>query len=169
MTNNMTTNTLIPIDSTKNTLTLDIFKMKDMSIEEIINLYNQGYSLNMNYLSCPSAIQRGQAKDITLQVTNAGTPPYTYKFYVDGSLKYTGGPKNEISQIFNHSFNESIGSHAYKGEIIDSCSPTPFTMNIPCTISITELPPTAGEGGISTWVILAILGIGAIAYAMTKK
>lgn len=94
--------------------------------------------------SCSTQITQGQTKVVIGQVMinqvmgiYSGTSPYNYKFYVDGVLKHESGYMAVTLHSFNYTFNESIGQHTYKIEIIDSCSPAATVDSSQCVIDIT--------------------------------
>lgn len=150
---------------------LDLEDLKRMSIEEKIEIFKQGYQLydksdvvshTETLARCPSSIIKGIAKTITLSLPTTGTPPYIYKFYADGVLKHTSPSTNSSTYSLSYKFDETVGSHAYKGEVTDGCA---ITVSDPCTLNITEAAPAA----ISPWLIFGILGVGVAAYIVTKK
>lgn len=146
---------------------LDLEDLKRMSIEEKIEIFKQGYQLYdksqiETLAQCPSSIIKGTAKTIALNLPTTGTPPYIYKFYADGALKHTSPSTNSSTYSLSYKFDETVGSHAYKGEVTDGCA---ITVSDPCTLNITEAAPAA----ISPWLIFGILGVGVAAYIVTKK
>jgi len=124
--------------------------MKRMSIDEIVSAYKNGYGLScgkcgergmmgLNPATCPASIPQGTTKTLTMAVTTAGTPPYTPKFYVDGVQKTISATWDSANNKFTFSwiFNETITSHTYATEIVDSCATGAKTSNRDvCTISI---------------------------------
>lgn len=135
---------------------LTIEKIKKMSQEEIIEAYRNGYRLEekiekvectecnttqqLGTVSCPSSIPKGTAKTVILSLTTAGTPPYTYKFYADGALKYTSPSTSDTTHSFSYTFDETAGSHTYKGEATDNCPTGVKSDSSQCTITITVCP-----------------------------
>lgn len=131
---------------------LTLEQMKRMSPDEMMNAYRNGYKLSecktcggrdmmgLNPASCPASIVQGTTKTITIAVTTAGTPPYTPKFYVDGSQKTISATWDSVNNRFTFSwiFNENVASHTYATEITDSCVTGAKTSNRDtCTVSIT--------------------------------
>ena len=113
---------------------------------QIIKQLNEQHRNNIVTLSpasCPSSIPQGATRNVTVAVDaspNNGTPPYVYRLYVDNveKIRYpTSGTTPNTSHIFSWTFNESVGSHTYKGQVTDSCSPTPKVEISECTIDIT--------------------------------
>ncbi len=106
---------------------------------DIINQLRQGRTTTLSPATCPTQIIQGTSKNVTVAVTTAGTPPYTFRFYADTAVKagpYTG-TATETSHIFNGVvFNEALGSHVYKGEIVDSCATGAKTSEDHCSITI---------------------------------
>lgn len=136
---------------------LTIEQLKKMSQEEIIEAYKNGYRLEekiekvgckecentvleLGTVSCPSSLPKGIAKTVTLSLTTAGTPPYTYKFYADGVLKHTSPSISDTTHSFSYTFDETAGSHTYKGEVTDSCPTGAKSDSSQCTITITVCP-----------------------------
>lgn len=136
--------------------TVTLEQMKRMSIDDIVNLYKDGYGLEpsckscgngeTNYYSnrlgpasCPESIIKGTTKTLTVSVITPGTKPYTLKFYVDGSLKTISATWDDTNNrfIFVWTFNETVGNHTYATEIVDSCATSVKTSNRDiCTINI---------------------------------
>lgn len=143
--------------------TLEVNQMHKMSIDDIVNMYRQGYRLEefypnmdkilpysprreyefMSPATCPTGgiVQKGSTKDIKIEVkaTNPGTPPYTFKLKRDDTeiYTYTGGAI-ETSKTFSHTFNEALGTYTYKGFVIDSCPTGAITSNIDsCLVTVT--------------------------------
>lgn len=151
---------------------LNLEDLKRMSIEEKIEMFKQGYQLydksdtvshTETLAQCPSSIIKGTTKTITLSLSTTGTTPYIYKFYADGALKHTSPSTNSSAYSFSHKFDETVGSHTYKGEVTDGC---PITKSDSCILNITEVAPAA----ISPLLIFGILGVGVAAvYIVTKK
>lgn len=129
---------------------LTLEQMKRMPIDEIVTAYKNGYGLScnacegksivgLNPASCPTSIVQGTTKTITVAVTTAGTPPYTPKFYIDGVLKTITATWDTVNNRFTFpwTFSETITSHAYATEVVDSCVTGAKTSNRDtCTISI---------------------------------
>jgi uncharacterized protein YjdB len=118
--------------------------LKTLSLDKLIELYKNGYAIEEtevtkveNLATCSGTIVQGTVKPITM-TPSSGTPPYRLDFYVDGvsNGSWTGitGP-----QTFNHTFNESLGTHTYSVKVTDSCS-TPQTNTDQCSINITAPP-----------------------------
>ena len=115
--------------------------------------------LTLSPASCPSSIPQGATRNVTVAVDaspNNGTPPYVYRLYVDNveKIRYptSSGTTPNTSHIFSWTFNESVGSHTYKGQVTDSCSPTPkydddvcLSVNI---IGIARPPPCDNYGDV---------------------
>jgi len=100
-----------------------------------------GKILAMNPATCRNVVQ-GTTQQITFTATG-GQPNYTYKLLLDGNLIASAGPMASTSHTFSVAFNQAIGNHTLKGEIIDSCA-TPQTASDQCTFDI-----TASVGSIS--------------------
>ncbi len=129
---------------------LTLEQMKRMSSDEIINAYRNGYRLSdcgvcgsnivvLNPATCPTSIIQGTTKTLTIAVTTAGTKPYTLKFYVDGVLKAVTATWDDVNNKFtwSYTFSETVASHAYAAEIVDSCATGAKTSNRDtCTIAI---------------------------------
>lgn len=88
-------------------------------------------------VTCPSSpINQGSSGNITAYVTTGtGTSPFTYKLYVDDS-----GPVDTYSttsqfHTFTHAFNETIATHTYRVDVVDSCVP-PKSVTGSCTATI---------------------------------
>jgi len=95
----------------------------------------------MNPATCHDVVQ-GTTQQITLTATG-GQANYTYKLLLDGIQIASAGPMASTSHTFSVAFNQAIGNHTLKGEIIDSCA-TPQTASDQCTFDI-----TASVGSIS--------------------
>lgn len=173
-----------------NILKLD--QVQRMSIDEVVNMYRHGYRLEeiypkiddivpyskrgypyqfMNPAICPtSPITKGTTKDIKLEVTSPGTPPYTFKVQRDDTeiLTYTGGA-TETSKIWPHNFDEIPGTYNFNAFIKDSCPTGSKTSNIDsCSITVQEAPVTPPAGaGVSPLIIL--LGLGLLGYVVMAK
>lgn len=158
---------------------LDINQMQKMSIDEIVGLYKQGYRLSdgpigigiKSLATCPTGgvVQKGSTKNIKVDVTAAGTPPYTFKVQREGTeiLTYTGGA-TEISKTWPYVFNEALGTYTYKGLVIDSCSSGAKTSpGDTCTVTVQEAPVTP-PAGVSPIFIVAALGLVVLAVATSK-
>lgn len=166
---------------------LSLGRIKNMSIDDMVELYRNGYVLEdvagkfeeeklpyrgyvipprFGFMSlgphvCPSSIQKGTTKSINMSVTG-GTPPFIYRLYADDVLKLSAGPKPETSHTFDYTFDEIVGSHIYKGELVDSCPTGPQTDTSSCTLDITEKV----EGvGILPILLLGLVGM----YIVTRK
>jgi len=87
----------------------------------------------MNPATCRNVVQ-GTTQQITLTATG-GQPSYTYRLLLDGNLIASAGPISATSHTFSVAFNQAIGNHTLKGEIIDSCA-TPQTASDQCTFDI---------------------------------
>lgn len=138
---------------------LEVNQMNKMSIDDIVNMYRQGYRLDefypnmdkilpyspgreyefMSPASCPTPIIQGTTKTLTIAVTTLGTPPYTAKFYVDGALKTITATWNSANNSFTFpwTFNETVTNHTYAAEVVDSCTTGAKTSNRDtCTVAI---------------------------------
>jgi len=114
--------------------------------------------------SCPTTIPQG-AKTVTVALLTGkeGTPPYTLKWYVDGSEKTISPVWDPVNKrwTFTYMFNETVGTHIYKSVVTDSC--TNVSENS-CTIKIEE-------AGISPMIItvgVGVLALGA-AYLLLRR
>lgn len=95
-------------------------------------------NLTMSSVTCPSSpINQGSSGNITAFITiGTGISPFIYKLYVDG-----GGPVATSAStpseyyLFSHIFNETIGPHTYRVDVVDSCIP-PKTVTGSCTTTI---------------------------------
>lgn len=142
-----------------NIRTLEINQMHKMSIDDIVSMYRQGYRLEelypnmdkilpysprgeyefMSPATCPTPIVQGTTKTLTIAVTTLGTPSYTPKFYVDGALKTITATWNSSNNSFTFpwTFNETVASHTYAAEVVDSCITGVKTSNRDtCTVTI---------------------------------
>jgi len=169
--------------------TLDINQMQEMHIDQIVGLYRQGYRLSDNPMynnpmsdspvgigikslgTCPTGgvVQKGSTKNIKVDVTTAGTPPYTFKVKRGDTeiLTYTGGAA-DISKTWPYTFNEALGTYTYKGFVTDSCAAGSRTSaEDTCTITLQETPPPPPPSGMSPIIIL--LGLGLLGYVVMKK
>lgn len=169
---------------------LEVNQMQKMSIDDIVNMYRQGYRLEEFYPNmdktlpysrngyqyqfaspaiCPTAVTKGSTKNIRVDVASPGTPPYTFKVQRDGTeiLTYTGGA-TEVSKTWPYVFNETLGTYTYKGFVIDSCPGAPKTSAIDsCTITVQEAPVTP-PSGVNPIFIAAALGLVVLAVATSK-
>jgi len=140
--------------------TISLESMKNMSIDEILELYRNGYRLELlpsetvmsPTASCPTNIMQGTTHTIRVErdPTKTGTPDYVYKWYLDGTLKETyptSGKTSDTSHTFTYTFNEAVGSHTIKGEITDSCNKTSTEQ---CTITIVVCPDLQTNLTVST-------------------
>lgn len=144
-----------------NNRVLTLEQMKRMSSDEILSYYRNGYRLagcadcekelytglehsimGLNPASCPASIVQGTTKTLSLQVTIAGTPPYTIHFIVDGVAKTVAPTWSGSTVTFSYTFNESIGSHTYAAYVTDSCTAGSKSSNTDtCPINIVAPPP----------------------------
>ncbi len=130
---------------------LTLEQMKRMSSDEIINVYRNGYRLSdrgvcrnmmgsimgLGPATCPASIVQGTLKPCMLNLSTAGTPPYTCKFYVDGVVKVSLGGITVMPWGFGYVFAETPGPHVCKGELTDSCATgAKVVSSDPCTITI---------------------------------
>lgn len=100
---------------------LTVKQIKNMSQDQILDMYKNGYKLTLSPAVCPISKRYGTAGSITVSA-NSGTPPYIFKVYIDGNLIYTyNGSLTETLHEFSHTFVESIDTHEYGGEVVDSC------------------------------------------------
>ncbi len=170
-----------------NIKTLEVNQMQRMSIDEVLNMYRDGYRLEeiypemdkilpysrrreyqfMSPAICPTSITKGITKNIKVDVTTPGTPPYTFKVKRGDTeiLTYTGGT-TETSKTWPYTFNEVVGTYTYKGFVIDSCPAGPKTsVEDVCTVMVQEAPVTPPTGA-SPLVIL--LGLGLLGYIVSR-
>lgn len=118
---------------------LTLEHMQEMPIDQIVELYRQGYRLEgvdgpiKKLSSCTGAIVQGTVKTITM-TPSGGTPPYKLDFLVDGS---NAGSWTGITgaQTFSHTFSEPFGNHTYSVNITDGCI-VPQVNTDQCTITI---------------------------------
>lgn len=128
---------------------LNVDDIKNISLDTLIEAYRNGYIIEessskkiTSLASCPSSIQQGTTKTITI-TPSGGAPPYKYELIVDGVVVYMISSATG-TQTFNFIFNQSIGIHTYQSRITDSCTnPGPqIISDTPCSINITsEAPP----------------------------
>lgn len=144
-----------------------ILKVEDLSslpMNSLITLYKNGYRIEENIYDnykklekienvpmkimgtslCPSTgtIVRGSLKTISV-VPTKGTPPYTLNWKVDNNIVYTlSNLQDGKSSTFTWNFNESIGSHIYSAEIVDSCPSGSHLDSSSCTVNIVEAATT---------------------------
>ncbi len=165
---------------------LDINQIQKMSIDQVVELYRQGYRLEefypdmdktlpysprsgygfMSPATCPGTVVKGSTKNIKVDVTTPGTPPYTFKLKRDDAeiLTYTGGA-TETSKTWPYVFNEALGTYVYKGFVTDSCPAGAKTsIEDVCTVKVAEV---AAPAGISPIFIVAALGL--VALLIVKK
>ncbi len=116
---------------------LTLEQIKGMSSDEIINAYRQGYRLeDMSPATCPTSIIQGTIKSNITIAHTGGTPPYTFKFYVDEVVKVSSIPVANTTWGLEYTFSETVGSHVYKGEVTDSCATGAKVVSDSCTITI---------------------------------
>ncbi len=136
---------------------INLNTMSSMPIEKVIDLYRQGYRLDMNNTgiginstatisslsTCPSQIQKGTSKTITI-TPSSGSPPYDLEFSVDG-VSHKIFSKVTTAQTLDYTFNETLGNHNYQAKITDSCTtPGPQTSTDTCTIELVSTPVVTG-------------------------
>lgn len=154
---------------------LSLNDIEKMTVEQLLQAFEQGYrvvdigdyDVKALVATCPTKVTKGTTKNITLQVTSPGTPPYTFKITRNDQPLYSVvGGANETSKLIPHTFNEEEGTYTYKGFVTDSCSAGAKTSNVEsCNIEVTTAPVM--EAGIP-WILVLGLGVGAV-YMITRK
>ncbi len=107
--------------------------------EDMLNIRSGGI-LKLGKSTCPteSQIVAGTTKTIPITLFG-GTPPYTVNWKIDGILANSWkNISNEGIQTFDWTFNESLGSHIYLTEILDSCPTGIRSDSSSCTINIVQ-------------------------------
>lgn len=155
---------------------LSLEQMKDMPIEQVLYLFNNGYRLSeksdiIKSLQdvCPTApIPKGTTKNIKVDVTTLTTPPYTFNVLQNDQPLYTyTGTATETSKTWVHPFN-TAGTFTIKQFVKDSCpiesggpkSSTPTS----CTVTVEEAITPPGPSPIPI-----LLGIGLIGAFLATK
>lgn len=92
---------------------------------------------NLSTASCTGTILRGTRKTVAMNLPTVGTPPYVYRFFVDGIWKADSAAINNTSFSFDYTFNESSGNHTYRGEVHDNCGKGDYSE---CIINVIECP-----------------------------
>lgn len=127
--------------------------LKNMSTDQLVGLYRQGYSIegveeiippypeyiSLSPATCPGTITQGTTKTVTVAITTVGTEPYTLKFYVDDVQKTVSPTWDGTNKRFTFpwTFNETVGTHKYAAEVVDSCATGAKTSNRDyCNINI---------------------------------
>lgn len=147
---------------------LSLDSMKNLSIDEIINLYRQGYILenidnvdktfsSLSLLSplelespkigglspanCPSTnVIQGTQKAITIAFSG-GVPPYIYHFYRDGNAIHTSSSTTTSSYQFSYTFSQING---------DTTGPHRYLTNV------TDSCPNGSQTSGSDWCDITI-------------
>ena len=145
-------------------------QLSKMSQDEILALFlGDEPQIKVLAATCPTSITQGTSRTITVarDAAKPGTPPYTYKWFLDGTEKGTYGPTADTSHTFSHTFSEAAGSHTIKGKITDSCA-TAKTDDESCTINIIAVGEE--EADMTPLIIggTAIIILGA-AYIMLRR
>jgi len=142
---------------------LTLERLKEMSQEEIINAYRNGYVLEGIERAGCSSCERTNKESmsnrhpisslvtctktsgvvgnvVTLKSTpTTGTAPYTVKFWKDTTLltTFTNVPENTL-KTYNYTLVAAdIGSRIFKVDIADSCASTAKTCAEQCTVTVT--------------------------------
>lgn len=132
---------------------LTLEQIKRLSTDDIVNHYRNGYKLSgcknclgatirgLSPASCIESIVQKTTRTISLSV-NAGTPPYTLHFLVDGVEKTVAPTWSGNNVTFSYTFIESLGNHTYGTYIIYNCGVGSLSSNTDsCTINIVSLQP----------------------------
>lgn len=148
-------------------------QLKNMSLNELVNEYKHGFRLLTG--SCGNIIQ-GTSKSLNVNMTTAGTLPYTFKIYRASGLNATTGFEQiettyvglatETNHSFPHLFNEAFGNYTFRGEITDSCL-TPITVTNDCNVSI--IAPETTTTSSNTGMILTVSALAVVTYLLLRK
>lgn len=168
----------------QNNMILNLKDMRDKPIDEIINLYRQGYRVGctiegLNPASCPQSGQKiqGTTDTITLAVTTATVAPYTPIWSVDGVEQTINATWDDANSQFTFpwTFNEEGSAdpgtpHTYAGSIKDSCAAGAKTSEADsCTVNIVTAAPVAQAGaGTAAIVLVGGISLAVLAAAMVK-
>lgn len=135
---------------------LNIKQLTDLPVEDILNLYKNGFRLSEQYLpvkslaTCPVTVTQGNEYQFKLESTG-GVPPYKFEVYIDGIMKNTFN--SQTGGIYNHIIAEPVGNHTVEAKMTDSCS-TPQIITDTCTINVisvpipSEIPPGCLAGNV---------------------
>lgn len=109
---------------------------------------------SITYPVCPLTIQQGAVRTITVALTGGtGSPPYTYKLFMDGTeinSTDTTRTTSNTTYSFGHTFSESVATHTLTVTITNSCVPPNTSLVANCSVIIQSLPVTTGSLSITS-------------------